>query len=59
MVNAITATSKSVTTTVTVTTFKLATTAVAEGLQPILFPQAPIYHERHGQIMHCLTTNNL
>ena len=58
MVNAITATSKSVTTTVTVTTFKLAT-AVAEGLQPILFPQAPIYHERHGQIMHCLTTNNL
>lgn len=59
MVNAITATSKSVTTTVTVTTFKLATAAVAEGLQPILFPQAPIYHERHGQIMHCLTTMNL
>lgn len=53
-----TTTSTSVTTTVTVTTFKLAT-AVAEGLQPILFPQAPIYHERHGQIMHCLTTMNL
>lgn len=38
MVNALTTTSTSVTATVTVTTVKLATAAVAEGLQPISVP---------------------